>query len=262
MPQLTINNNRIYGLLIDMDGVLYIGNTPIGNAVAVLDRLSALSFPYRYVTNTTRMNRAQLYKSIQNMGFPGSEEVIFSAPVATVAFLKERNAGGIFLISEESVREDFAGLQLDAERIEFVVMGDPGPNPDIAMLNRGFNYLLDGAEFIAMQKNRYWRTEKGLVMDAGAYVAALEYSSGKFANIIGKPSTDFFNLAAAKLNVPFQNIAMIGDDLETDIIGAKRAGLHAILVRTGKYREDALSTSSVKPDLVIDSFAELIAYFH
>jgi HAD superfamily hydrolase (TIGR01458 family) len=260
MLNLTLNGKQIYGLLIDMDGVLYIGTTPITGAVGVMNQLSRVSFPFRYVTNTTRMNRSELHSMIRKMGIPSTVKHIVSAPVATAAYLRSKKATGIFLIAEKSVSEDFSSISLDKGEIEYVVMGDPGENPDIALLNKGLNFLLEGAGFLAMQKNRYWRTEKGLVMDAGAYVAALEYASGKEAMVIGKPSADFFRLAAEQLELPYEHIAVIGDDIEMDIAGAKNVGLHTILVRTGKYREDSLINAPIKPDLIIGSISELTAH--
>jgi HAD superfamily hydrolase (TIGR01458 family) len=261
MLNLKLNGKQIHGLLIDMDGVLYIGNTPIAGAVRVMNQLYRMSFPFLYVTNTTRMNRSELKRMIHRMDIPGTDEHIVSAPVATATYLRGKKATGIFLIAGKSVREDFSIISSDKREIEYVVMGDPGENPNIDALNRGLNLLLEGAGFLAMQKNRYWRTEKGLVMDAGAYVAALEYASGKEATIIGKPSVDFFRLAADQLGFPYEHIAIIGDDIEMDIAGAKKAGLQTILVKTGKYREDSLLNAPIKPDLIIGSISELITHF-
>jgi HAD superfamily hydrolase (TIGR01458 family) len=111
---------------------------------------------------------------------------------------------------------------------------------------------MQGAKLLALQKNRYWQTDVGLSLDAGPFVAALEYASGKRASVVGKPERDFFRLALEDLRLEANEVAMVGDDVEADVIGAKRAGLMGIQVRTGKWRADTR-----KADLVIDSIADL-----
>jgi ribonucleotide monophosphatase NagD (HAD superfamily) len=111
---------------------------------------------------------------------------------------------------------------------------------------------MQGAKLLALQKNRYWQTDVGLSLDAGPFVAALEYASGKRASVVGKPERDFFRLALEDIRLEANEVAMVGDDAEADVIGAKRAGLMGIQVRTGKWRADAREA-----DLVIDSIADL-----
>jgi HAD superfamily hydrolase (TIGR01458 family) len=138
-----------------------------------------------------------------------------------------------------------------------VVVGDLGRGWTYEVLNQAFNRLLDGAEFLALHRNRYWKTGGGLAVDAGAFVAALEYASGRTATLVGKPSQALFDAAAASIGLTPRQVTMVGDSLESDIAGAKAAGCQAILVRTGKFSADELARSSVQPDLVVDSIAEL-----
>jgi HAD superfamily hydrolase (TIGR01458 family) len=110
---------------------------------------------------------------------------------------------------------------------------------------------------VALQHNRYWRRADGLVLDVGAYAAALEYATGHEAVVVGKPSPDFFKAAIADMGV--QRAVMVGDDVEADVGGALAAGLAGILVRTGKYRDDALAASGVTPTAIADSIADVPA---
>jgi phospholysine phosphohistidine inorganic pyrophosphate phosphatase len=112
---------------------------------------------------------------------------------------------------------------------------------------------MDGADLIALQRNRYWRREDGLALDAGPFVAALEYASGRSATVVGKPEAGFFRLALEDLGLGPHEVAMVGDDAEADVVGAQAAGLKGILVRTGKYRPE----TEGRPDLVLESFAAL-----
>ena len=145
---------------------------------------------------------------------------------------------------------------------EAVVVGDLGPEWTFQRLNGAFRQLLAGARLVALQRNRYWRTPDGLTIDAGAFVAALEYAAGTEAVVVGKPSREFFRLAADSLPPGSGPAVVVGDDVETDIAGARAAGLGSILVRTGKFRPEALAASPVEPDLIVDSIATLAELLH
>jgi HAD superfamily hydrolase (TIGR01458 family) len=117
--------------------------------------------------------------------------------------------------------------------------------------------LLEGAELLALEKDRYWREPDGLVLSAGPFVAALEYAAGIEAQLMGKPSAEFFRLALEDMDASPQETVMIGDDIHTDVGGAQEMGMSGILVRTGKYSEDTAKSSRVTPDMVLDSIARL-----
>ena len=114
--------------------------------------------------------------------------------------------------------------------------------------------MMDGAELVALQHNRYWRRSDGLALDVGAYAAALEYATGREAVTVGKPAREFFLAAMADLGT--ERGVMIGDDVEADVGGAMGAGLPGVLVRTGKYRQDALK-ARVTPTAIVDSIKDV-----
>ena len=159
----------------------------------------------------------------------------------------------------EDVKEDFAELEEVSSGADAVVIGDLGSAFGYEILNRAFRQLLDGAELIALQKNRFWMTPDGLSLDVGPFVAALEYASRREAVVVGKPARPFFETILAAAGVEPAAAAMVGDDVESDIGGALGAGLAGILVRTGKFREDALHASGVEPNAVVDSIADVPA---
>ena len=140
-----------------------------------------------------------------------------------------------------------------------VIMGDLGEAFGFEILNRAFRMVMDGAELVALQKNRFWRTEDGLSLDAGPFVAAIEYATGRDAKVVGKPSASFFELVLEGLGSAPERAAMVGDDVETDIGGAMRAGLAGILVRTGKFREDFVRSSGIEPTATVGSIADVPA---
>ncbi|MFN3919252.1 MAG: HAD hydrolase-like protein [Methylohalobius sp.] len=157
----------------------------------------------------------------------------------------------------EDVKRDFLGVRQSDAQADYVVAGDIGESWSYAVLNRAFRLLFEGAELLAVHKNRFWETEEGLKMDLGGFVAALEYASGKSAKTLGKPAPDFFRLALQDIGLAPEQVAIVGDDIDTDVGGGQAAGLLGILVRTGKYRESYVRASSVRPDLVIDSIRDL-----
>jgi len=117
---------------------------------------------------------------------------------------------------------------------------------------------MNGAELIALEKDRYWMASDGLSLSAGPFVTALEFATGKKATIIGKPSKAFFDRALHDIGLKPGQVAMIGDDILTDVAGAHRVGMKSILVKTGKYRKDTVNSSVIKPTYSIDSLAHLI----
>jgi HAD superfamily hydrolase (TIGR01458 family) len=153
--------------------------------------------------------------------------------------------------------EEFAGLEVVDRAPEIVVVGDLGEEWTFPLLDQAFRNLMDGAEILALQRNRYWRTDKGLSLDGGPFVAALEYASGKTATLAGKPSPAFFAAAARELGLPHDRIAVVGDDLESDVAGARAAGMLGIAVRTGKYRLQDEERAREAADAVVDSIADV-----
>jgi HAD superfamily hydrolase (TIGR01458 family) len=245
--------------LIDLDGVLYDDNQPIPGAAEAIAHLREKGYPFRFATNTTMRCRASLRRKLAGFGLEVSEDEIFSAPVAAARYLHRQGQPRVFLLLAKDAHRDFAGLEITDQRPDFVVVGDMGDEVNAALLNKAFRLILGGAELIALQKNRYWKTAEGLTLDAGPFVVALEYATGQQARVIGKPSPDFFQLALDDLGVAPAQVAMIGDDIEVDVGGAQRSGLKGILVRTGKFRETDLQLG-IEPDGVIDSIADLVEY--
>jgi HAD superfamily hydrolase (TIGR01458 family) len=245
-------------LLLDLDGTLYVGDSPLPGAVEAVASLVERGVPRRYLTNTTRYSRRTLAERLRSMGFPIALEEIFNAATAARRWLREREMTRVSLYLPEAALEDFAELEIVEERPDAVVIGDLAGGWSFERLNGAFRQVLDGAALVALQKNRYWRTSDGLTLDAGPFVAALEYATGRSAVVTGKPSRAFFQLAADSLGLAPARIGVVGDDVETDVAGAQAAGMRGVLVRTGKFREAALAESGITPDRLVASLGELV----
>jgi HAD superfamily hydrolase (TIGR01458 family) len=245
--------------LIDLDGVLYVGNSPIPGAKECLKFLEDHGYKYRFVSNSTRRCRSSVAKRLKGLGYDISEERIFTPPLAAIQHMKSSGRNRCYLLTTGDVYRDFveAGAIIADEKADYVIVGDAGENFTFQNLNRAMRILLEEAELLALEKDRYWREPEGLVLSAGPFVAALEYAAGKEGRLMGKPSAEFFRLALEDMDASPRETAMIGDDIHTDVGGAQKIGMSGILVKTGKYREDTAKSSGVRPDLVLDSIARL-----
>ncbi|WP_128436742.1 HAD-IIA family hydrolase [Streptomyces cyaneus] len=255
----------VRAVLIDIDGVLTVSWQPLPGAVEALREIREAGLGVVLVTNTTSRTRASIAQVLAEAGFPVSAEDILTAPAVTAAYLTEHCPGArCALLNSGDIAEDLGGVTVvdgdegDAAP-EVVVVGGAGPEFDYTALNRAFGHLQRGARLVAMHRNLYWRTDEGLQLDTGAFLVGLEKAARVEAEITGKPSAAFFEAALAHVGVGAGAAVMVGDDIESDVLAAQRAGVTGVLVRTGKYLPETHRAASGTPDHVIDSFADLPA---
>jgi HAD superfamily hydrolase (TIGR01458 family) len=249
--------------LLDRDGTLYSGGAAVPGAVEALDRLRRGNVPFRLVTNTTSRSRRMLVERLDGYGLRVGADEIVTATLAGATLLQARGFTRVAPFIPSAALEDLAGLTLlggtsgrPSAAAQAVVVGDLGERWTYALLQEAFEHIMSGAALVALSRDRYFRQGERLALDAGPFVAALEYAAGSPAEVAGKPSPAFFGAAVSSLGLPLdRSVAMVGDDLWSDVEGAQRAGLQGWLVRTGKFREDALRSGSVRPDRVLESVA-------
>ncbi|MES2637113.1 MAG: TIGR01458 family HAD-type hydrolase [Pseudomonadota bacterium] len=245
------------GILFDLDGVLYIGSQAVKGATEAVGQIQASGIKCRFVTNTSTLSLISLQQKINALGFIIPYNQIISAPQATYLYFKRQQNPVCRLLLAEDVKNDFNEFIQPGKQINYIVIGDIGEKWSYVLLNQVFNDLMQGAKLIAIHKNRFWQTEHGLQMDIGGFIDALEYASGVKAMIIGKPSPDFFQIALDDMGLQASEAAIIGDDIDADVGGGQQAGLKGILVKTGKYRQNYAEASAIKPNVIIDSIADL-----
>lgn len=246
-------------VLLDLDGTMYQNDAPLPGAVEAVDRLRGAGVALRFVTNTTRVPRRVLLERLRGMGIPVDAEDLFTAPVAAAAWLRHNGVGRVELYLPGATAEDFGELVGSHGPVQAVVAGDLGEDWTFDRLNRAFRQIMDGAMLVAVQKNRYWQGPHGLELDAGPFVAALEYATGQAAITVGKPSAAFFEEAARSLGAELHDVAMVGDDVTADVLGAQACGAMGVLVRTGKFQPNDLEHPDGRPDHVLASVADLPA---
>ncbi|PIS19483.1 MAG: TIGR01458 family HAD-type hydrolase [Zetaproteobacteria bacterium CG12_big_fil_rev_8_21_14_0_65_55_1124] len=242
-------------VLLDLDGVLYIGDKALPDAAYAVQKLRDAGYRLAGVTNTTTQSRRKIAEKLASMGFALQPQDIDTPAALAVARIGKRRAR---LFVHDGLREDFIGIHEDIKKPEVVVMGDIGGEgypPDV--LREIFEHVMQGAQLLALHKNRFWQKPDGLHIDLGAFVTAIEYATGQQAEILGKPSKAFFHGICKRLGIAAEQALMVGDDIEFDIGGARDAGLKTALVKTGKYRAEFVRQSGIKANLVLPSIADL-----
>ena len=246
----------VRALLVDLDGVLYVEDDPVPGAVEAIGGLRAAGIGLRFVTNTTQRSRRHTLAKLDRLGFGVASDELVTPAVLAVEHCRAHGLRRVSLLMDAQVKADFEGLTEADDAVDAVIVGDLGERFDYSVLNAAFRHLLDGAQLVALQRNRYWRRADGLALDVGPFVAALEYAADVEATVVGKPARAFFALALAQLGAEPAEAAMVGDDVESDVVGALRAGLRGVLVRTGKFREEAVRAAELEPTAVVDSIAD------
>ena len=252
-------------ILFDLDGVLYVGDQIIEGAVETLRWCNARAIPHLFVTNTTSKPRSAIVAKLKALGISIKEDRILTPPVAAGQWLHENQLSKLGLFVSDITRREFDSFTLvdqENEAVDAVVVGDMGEDWSFLTLNRAFRFLMHSPQprLIALGLTRYWRAQDGLRLDAGAYVAALQYASGSEPVVLGKPAEAFYQSALYKLNVTSDDIIMIGDDIRGDIGGAQDTGIRGVLVRTGKFRESDLE-SGIAPYAILNSVADLPSWW-
>ncbi len=249
-------------LLIDLDGVLYVGDQAVPGAPETLRWLNQQRVPHLFLTNTTSRSRRGLVNKLAALGIETEPSRIYTPPVAACRWLAEHAPGPAALFVPEATRGEFDSLpQLpdDAETgAASVVIGDLSERWDFKTINRAFRLLMAEPRpaLVALGMTRYWRAEDGLRLDVAPFVKALEHAASCQAVILGKPSSAFFEAALEQLACRAMDAVMIGDDIVGDVLAAQASGIKGVLVRTGKFRERDLE-GEARPDLVLDSIAAL-----
>lgn len=223
----------VRGVLFDLGGVLYIGERLLPGAQDALISLQAAGIPTRFITNTTRVSRHRIFTKLKHLGLHIPERHIFTPAMAARQYLRQHELTP-YLLVHPNLQSEFKDLVDDSANA--VLMGDAGHAFTYEALNMVFRLLLEGAPLLAMGKNRYFRESDGMSLDIGSFVVALEYAAGIEAVILGKPAPAFFQAAVDSLNLPPEEVAMVGDDAVADVAGGMAVGMQGILVCTGKYQ--------------------------
>lgn len=247
-------------VLVDIDGVLCSAGAALPRAIDALTLLRRHGLGLRFLTNTSRRTRSAIVQQLRDIGFALDEHEVITGALAARRLVQQRGLRPHLLVHPQLL-PDFAGIATD--RPDAVVIGDAGEGFTYDALNAAMRILLEqpGAPLIAIAANRYFRAADGLCLDAGPFVAALEYAAGVRAELTGKPAPTLFHAALDDLQVAADAAVMIGDDLDSDVIGAQQAGLRGVLVRSGKYRPADEARATARADFIADDLHAAVTDF-
>lgn len=254
--------------LLDMDGVLYVGEKPIEGAQETIQKLRNQGKKLAFLTNNSTRTRKGYLEKLSRIGLEINHEEIMTSAYATA--LRLTNCGNgkkCYVIGEEGLKDELknAGFEImtreNSEKASFVVVG-MDRNLTYEKIWGGLSAILAGADFIATNPDPTYCTENGLAPGAGASVGALSAAAEREpSEVIGKPSTYMIEMLVEELDVSPEKTAIVGDRIDTDVLAGKKAGLTTILVLTGVNLEkdlEKIEDADKKPDYVLKSIAELL----
>jgi len=274
-----VSSTPVRGVLLDLEGTLFEKGEALPGAAAAVAALREQGLGVRFLTNIDSLSPAEVAAKLDGCGLDVPFGDLFTPVTAARAFFAAAPGARVLTLLSTALKDEFSrfegsgpqdGTDLGGKgaagamregtaRHTHVLVGDCRDALTYAALDGAFRALRAGAELVALQRGRYFRREDGDHLDTGAVVAGLEYSSGVRARVLGKPSTDFFELAARSLGLPVGWCVVVGDDASTDIEGGREAGARTVQVRTGKYADQHSEGLTGSADATIDSIADLPA---
>ncbi len=246
--------------LMDMDGVLLRGRTPIPGAGRFIEHLNGTGTPYLVLTNNPLYTPGDLAHRLQTVGLHVSAERIFTSAMATAAFLhSQRPNGKAFVIGESGLTTAIhdIGYVITDHDPDYVVLGETHAY-SIANVTQAIRLILAGARFVATNPDPSGPSEEGVVPACGAMAALIETASGRAPLFVGKPNPLMMRTALNYLGVHSEDTVMIGDRMDTDIIAGINSGLETILVLTGVTRREDIAERPFVPTYVVDSIADVL----
>lgn len=249
--------------LMDMDGTVYVGDRKIEGAFEALETLKSRGKQVLFLTNNSSKTSPDYVRKLTDMGYPATEKDIFSSGDATIRFLKEERADKkVFLLANSEVYSKFAdaGIPLVTEGADLVVLCFD-TELTYKKLTKACDLLFEGKEYIATHPDLVCPADPHPVPDVGSFMALIRAVTGRDPDlVIGKPYETMAKYVIEEYGLRPEEIAMCGDRLYTDIRFAINNGMKSVLVLTGETTREDLAASDIRPDLVLDTFADLLKH--
>jgi NagD protein len=248
-----------FGYLIDMDRVIYRGSHVIPGAQRFIEDLRAHEIPFRFLTNNSQRSRLDVATKLKRLGFNVRTEHVFTCAMATARFLaKQKPNGTAFVIGDSGLTTALheCGYAIVDREPDYVVVGE-GRTLNFEMVEAALRMILGGAKLIATNLDATCPTENGSRPGCGAVVAMLETAAGVKAFSVGKPSPFMLRAARKQIGLTTNETIVIGDTMETDILGGTQLGFHTVLVLSGGTKAEDLKRYPYQPDVIVQSIGEL-----
>jgi NagD protein len=247
------------GFLIDMDGVIYRGSELIAGAKRFVNLLRRADLPFLFLTNNSQRTRRDVATKLRRMGVPADERHVFTCAMATARFLAQQKPNGTaYVIGEGGLLNALHsnGYSIVDHDPDYVVVGE-GRAFNFEMIETAVRMINRGAKLVATNLDPNCPTQHGMRPGCGAIVAMLETATGHRAFSVGKPSPVMMRAARAELGLSAADTTMIGDTMETDILGGVQMGYRTVLVLSGTTRKEDIGHYAYRPDCVVESVADL-----
>ncbi len=251
------------GFLIDMDGVIYKGSNLIPGADRFIAQLQKQGVPFLFLTNNSQRTRRDIVTKLHRMGIRCEERHVFTCAMATARFLaRQKPHGTAYVIGEggllHALHEN--GYSIVDHEPDYVVVGE-GRTLTLEMVEHAVRLISNGARLVATNPDMSCPTAAGIRPGCGAFVAMLEAATGIKAFSVGKPSPVMMRAARKELGLSAEETVMIGDTMETDILGGVQMGYQTVLVLSGGTKKEDLPRFAYRPNMVVDSIADLLKAF-
>lgn len=246
----------VRAVLLDLEGTVFAHGRPIEGAAAAIETLRARGLAVRFLTNIDSRTPDAIAAELSGLGLPVEAGDVFTPLSAAAAAIRAEDGARVHALLSPALLPVVPSLAAGAPYTH-VLVGDCRDVLDYPRLDAAFRALRDGARLLALQRGRYFKREDGDHVDTGAVVAGLEYAAGTTATVLGKPSADFFSLAAGDAGAGLAECAVVGDDATTDIRGGRAAGAVTVQVRTGKFADQDAEGLTGDAHLTVDSIADL-----
>ena len=247
------------GFLIDMDGVIYSNNNLIPGADKFIKQLQDKGVPFLFMTNNSQRTPIDTVNKVGAMGIEIEEKNVYTSAMATASFLSfMKPKGSAYVLGEGGLLTSLSqnGYTLVNNNPDFVVVGE-GRNFTLEMVNHAVDMILSGAKLIATNLDPSPKKPGWNNLGIKAIVKMIEEATGKKAFSVGKPSPVMMRAARKYLGLEARETVIIGDTMDTDILGGVQLGYTSILTLSGVSKEPHLNDYAFKPDLIIDSVKDL-----
>ncbi len=245
-------------IIFDLNGTLYERGIAIENVNNTLQTLKEKGYNLTFITNTDGRSIADVYNSVIKKGIEIRKEELYTPVTAVKEFINENRNKTFYPLVHDDVLVDLEGTSRDEHHPDYVIIGDFCDKVSHEEINKVFRMIKNGAEIIALSKTLWYIDVDGYTINTGAFVKMFEIACNKEAILMGKPSEKFFHMGLKRTNSSPERTVVVGDDITTDILGAKQINTTGILVKTGVYSEVQLEKAQSKPDYIIENVNELI----
>lgn len=249
------------GFICDMDGVIYHGNTLLDGVKEFVDWLNKNKKRYLFLTNNSQKSPQELSQKLKRMGLDVSAEHFHTAALATASFLKSQGASTAYVVGDAGLTNALynVGITLNDVDPEYVVIGET-ENYNFDNICKATRLVKKGARLIGTNSDITTPTEKGEMPACKALIAPIEYATGRKAYYVGKPNPLMMRAAMERfheLGIHSPDVAMIGDRMDTDVIGAIESGLDSVLVLSGVSSRETVKRFPYRPRLILNGVGDI-----